>query len=454
MAGWTCADRELIEWDGTIGAKKFKINGADLDSRYVNVTGDTMSGALIMNNDMAFSNTANNGFRMDYNVSTDVSEYAIIPERTSPNQALRIISNGNNGAHQYPIILKTEVAGTFVQIATTGVSMSSAEITNALTIRGDPMLSDHLTFDNGTNASTSLYHSADNEISTDENFTVGGLLNTTTFEVQSTSTFAGTVTINTSTGTNPCLTLNFNDTGATVDNALSIKKEGTERIVVGEYLNLYYGIRAPQTTDSIFFGIANDAATVFGSFFIAGGTDLVLNANTTMQFQVGLNNTEATMVVDKLTFNNGATDTYIGWATSGQLDFGVTSTNVLEITASKVLNKQEMEIDGALNHDGTTVGFYGVTPVTRPTAYTQTYSTTTRTHSNITAATLTDNTMGTKDNTIAKVADGGETTTNADINDNFAEVTEEINALRTDIANIKDVLNQVIDDLQSVGILQ
>lgn len=39
-------------------------------------------------------------------------------------------------------------------------------------------------------------------------------------------------------------------------------------------------------------------------------------------------------------------------------------------TSGKLLIDTELEIDGALNHDGTTVGLFGVAPVTRPTALT------------------------------------------------------------------------------------
>lgn len=40
--------------------------------------------------------------------------------------------------------------------------------------------------------------------------------------------------------------------------------------------------------------------------------------------------------------------------------------------SDKAVFSGEAEIDGALNHDGTTVGFYGVTPVVRAAAYTPT----------------------------------------------------------------------------------
>ncbi len=113
-----------------------------------------------------------------------------------------------------------------------------------------------------------------------------------------------------------------------------------------------------------------------------------------------------------------------------------------------------VQFDGDIDHNGTNIGLWGVTPTTRPTAFTQTYSTATKTHSALTSATLTDSSGGSTDNTVAAVSDNSETTNNTTINDNFAEVTEEINALRVDMENTKQVLNQVIDDLQSYGALQ
>ncbi len=75
-----------------------------------------------------------------------------------------------------------------------------------------------------------------------------------------------------------------------------------------------------------------------------------------------------------------------------------------------------IEIDGDINHDGTNVGFYAVAPVARPAAYTQTYSTTTRTHSNLTSSTLTDSTGGTANTTAVAISGTGD---DANINNNF-----------------------------------
>lgn len=174
--------------------------------------------------------------------------------------------------------------------------------------------------------------------------------------------------------------------------------------------------------------------------------------------------TECTIQPDTLVFNNGATDTQLDWSVNGQLGLQVAAADIIRIASTlttitpKLLCSAEVEIDGDLNHDGNNVGFYGVAPTVRPAAYTQTYATTSRTHNNLTSATLTDSTGGSKDNTVSAITavngSGATTAQETDINNNFAEVTEEINALRVDIENIKQVLNQVIDDLQLNGLLQ
>ena len=127
------------------------------------------------------------------------------------------------------------------------------------------------------------------------------------------------------------------------------------------------------------------------------------------------------------------------------------NTKQLETRSFGVTVYNDLEIDGAINHDGTTVGFYAVAPVTRPSAFTQTYSTATRTHASPTAAALTDSSGGTADQTVAAVSGSG---ADIDINNNFAELADEVNKLITDLANTKQVVNQMLDDLQANGLLQ
>ena len=48
------------------------------------------------------------------------------------------------------------------------------------------------------------------------------------------------------------------------------------------------------------------------------------------------------------------------------------ATLTIGVANGNLILPAELEIDGALNHDGSTVGFFGVTPAVRPAAYTAT----------------------------------------------------------------------------------
>lgn len=100
------------------------------------------------------------------------------------------------------------------------------------------------------------------------------------------------------------------------------------------------------------------------------------------------------------------------------------------------------------------IGFLGAAAIARPAAYTQTYATATRTHAARTAASLTDNTGGTANTTVAAVSGSGD---DATINDNFADLAVMINNLIADNQNTAQVVNQLLDDLQTTsgyGLLQ
>lgn len=86
----------------------------------------------------------------------------------------------------------------------------------------------------------------------------------------------------------------------------------------------------------------------------------------------------------------------------------------------------------------TVYGAYSVTPVARPSAFTQTYATATKTHSNPTA--------------VAVVTTASTSTTPFGYSQVQADaIVTAINALVIDMVNVKSVLNSVIDDLQSEG---
>jgi hypothetical protein len=118
----------------------------------------------------------------------------------------------------------------------------------------------------------------------------------------------------------------------------------------------------------------------------------------------------------------------------------------------KVSKAGNVTIAGDIDHDGSNVGFYGVTPAARPSALTQTYSTASATHSNPTATALTHTAVaGTTDGTLV---DCTGTYSEAAVEENFKELAVAINNLITDVANVKQFLNQVVDQLQTLGLLQ
>ncbi len=83
------------------------------------------------------------------------------------------------------------------------------------------------------------------------------------------------------------------------------------------------------------------------------------------------------------------------------------------------------------------LGFFGATPVVRPAAYTQTYATANRTVANPTASVPSvTNTLG-----------GWGFSSSAEM----TNVMNEIKNIITDVANVKNNLNSLIDDQQSLG---
>jgi hypothetical protein len=114
-------------------------------------------------------------------------------------------------------------------------------------------------------------------------------------------------------------------------------------------------------------------------------------------------------------------------------------------TTLTLANAQDIVINATtgtkIGQSGSKIGFFGLTPVVRPTAITQTYATASATHANVTQLAAPAGGTG--------VAAGGWSTA---ANRDLAIVS--INAARTDIANVKQVLNQVIDQLQALGLLQ
>ncbi len=96
----------------------------------------------------------------------------------------------------------------------------------------------------------------------------------------------------------------------------------------------------------------------------------------------------------------------------------------------------DTELDGALNHDGTTVGLFGVAPTTRTTGIAQ----------------LTDNTGGTANSTLGAIPDPADTPITADaLRDDL--VANTLPPIRDDLADLAAKLNVVMTALKSLGII-
>jgi hypothetical protein len=95
------------------------------------------------------------------------------------------------------------------------------------------------------------------------------------------------------------------------------------------------------------------------------------------------------------------------------------------------------------------IGFFGHAAAVQPDAFTQTYTTASHTQNNLTSATLTDNSGGSSNTTLESI---GSSYSQSAIRNNFADLAAMVNKDTADILNIKQVLNAVIDDLQSTGL--
>lgn len=86
------------------------------------------------------------------------------------------------------------------------------------------------------------------------------------------------------------------------------------------------------------------------------------------------------------------------------------------------------------------LSFHQATAVNKADAYTQTYATATRTHAAETSANFPAGGTG-------AAAGGWDTDTNRDL------AITRFNALRADVANLKQIVNSLIDDLQEKGLV-
>ncbi len=113
--------------------------------------------------------------------------------------------------------------------------------------------------------------------------------------------------------------------------------------------------------------------------------------------------------------------------------------NLYRSAANVLKTDDSLTIGANLDHDGSNIGFFAVAPVARAAAYTQTYATADKTHAAFTSADLAAFTGGAVGFLDAAERDG---------------IRTQFNALRADVADLKQLANSIIDDLQAYGLLQ
>lgn len=185
-----------------------------------------------------------------------------------------------------------------------------------------------------------------------------------------------------------------------------------------------------------------------GTGFPLTGSLYIENANPAIFF---LDNT-ADATDFKIVVNGNLFSLYSGATSEDYTDTLLTISNAGVITL----------IDGGTMVLGTTTGFkigtaatqklafYGATPIVKPSAYTQTYSTASKTLPAFTSATLTDWTGGTANLALVAVE---ATYTQATIRDNFADLVAMVNKNTVDVLAAFKVITQIINDLQALGLV-
>lgn len=147
-------------------------------------------------------------------------------------------------------------------------------------------------------------------------------------------------------------------------------------------------------------------------------------------------------------------------------DDGSNIGNALSITRSTMAAAfaAALTIGGALDHDGSTAGVFGVTPASRTAAFTQTYATADRTHAARTAAALTDSVAGSVGTTLSAIPDPAlaplsATVLRDDLVNNvlpkirnaLSSIADQVNKERTDALDTAQLANSILDDLQIYG---
>src|SRR3990167_2350021 len=160
----------------------------------------------------------------------------------------------------------------------------------------------------------------------------------------------------------------------------------------------------------------------------------------TIIFQTDTNTTRMTLLGSANTLQGNAGLTIQGGAAAGN-----------DLTLSSTSHGTKGDIN--VGESGCNIGFYGTTAAAQPSAYTQTYSTADKTHANLTATTRLVGTLGgAADGSMETVGATNGADVSGAIMNNFQELFVQGNALLVDLTDLKQLVNSVIDDLQTLGL--
>lgn len=301
-------------------------------------------------------------------------------------------------------------------------------VTNDLSVGGDASVTQTLTVAGAsTLASATITGAA----------TVGSTLGVTGTLTGSAFSFSGNGTITGTLGVTGATTLGTTTTAGLTASSLTVSGASlfSDVVTLSDDLNVSGNLSGQA--------IAGTSISSSGDF--AGSGDLY-----TKQFEL----TNTAGAIKMYWTNVASTLTFTGRATGTP----PTDQNLLvldpDVGVQCVL---ALEIDGDLNHDGSNIGFFGTAPTTQATAYTQTYATADKTHAAETTAdislTYTSNDPAITPDGSITIADGAAPTTNEYL-EWLEELTDQQIKQRADVADLKQLVNSIIDDLQAYGLFQ
>jgi hypothetical protein len=241
------------------------------------------------------------------------------------------------------------------------------------------------------------------------------------------------------------LVVSFTDQKIVFGETVLLEREASGKVRIPD-AQLRVQRSSGATAQAIVANVAGDAAARFQ--LLAGGK---------MQWGDGTSGVDTTLyrsAADELTTDDALKVTLVLSALGGLSIADGTDVTIGTTTGSKI------------GQAGSKLGFFGAAAIVKPGAYTQTYATADKTHANPTAAALTDNTAGAANTTLQALPDPADTPATADalrddvvanlipaLRNNYADLAASNNAIIADLADLKQLVNSIIDDLQALGLV-